>query len=66
MHRRLRVMTEIKLCWSDSAPQKEEAARRGGWWLPDTLRNRDKLCHAAEAGNSLYGDQTHWNEARQA
>lgn len=66
MHRRSRVMTEIRLRWSDSVLQEEDAGSRGGLWLPDTPPNRDKLCHAAEVANGLYGDQTHWIEERQA
>jgi hypothetical protein len=66
MHRRLRVMTEIRLRWSDLVLQEEEAASRGGLWLPDTPRNREKLWRAAELANRLYGDRTHWIEERQA
>jgi hypothetical protein len=35
-------------------------------WGPDTPRNRARLDKAAALGNTLYGDQTHWIEKRQA
>jgi hypothetical protein len=66
MHRRLRVMTEIRLRWSDVVLQEKAADRRSGLWFPDTPHNRDKLYRAAEVANRLYGDQTHWIEERQA
>ncbi|MDR6860504.1 hypothetical protein [Variovorax guangxiensis] len=64
-HRTLRSLFEIRLRWSDEIIQ-ERALRRGGLWVPDTARNRERLDKAVTLGNRLYGEQTHWIEKRQA
>jgi hypothetical protein len=64
-HNTLRVLLEIRLRWSDKA-RPDEPGAAGGLWLPDTPFNRDKLRHAVEVGNRLYGHETHWIEERQA
>jgi hypothetical protein len=61
----LRVLLEIRLRWSDEIHPEESEGERG-LWLPDTPFNRDKLKHAVEVGNRLYGGETHWIEERQA
>jgi hypothetical protein len=66
LHRKLRVMTEIRLRWSDEVPQEDLGDSRGGLWVPDTPRNRERLSRAIELANSLYGQATHWIEERQA
>ncbi|VTU20688.1 hypothetical protein H4CHR_00635 [Variovorax sp. PBS-H4] len=62
----LRALFEIRLRWSDNLIQEEPRPRGGGLWVPDTPRNRERLDKAAALGNTLYGDQSHWIEKRQA
>ncbi|MBT2325144.1 hypothetical protein J7E62_22695 [Variovorax paradoxus] len=61
----LRVLYEIRLCWSDKV-FPDQAHFRSGLWMPDAPHNREKLDHAAAAGNKLYGHETHWVDKRQA
>jgi hypothetical protein len=65
-YRTLRVMLEIKLCCDRHVRVGERHQVEHGLWFPDTPLNRDKLMHAVEAGNKLYGPETYWIEERQA
>jgi hypothetical protein len=62
----LRALFEIRLRWSDKVIQEGPRPYSGGLWVPDTPRNRDRLDKAVALGNTLYGDQKHWIEKRQA
>ena len=64
-YRTLRVMLEIRGCCDRHVPTDERRPSHG-LWFPDTPPNRDKLLHAIEMGNKLYGPETYWIEERQA
>lgn len=65
-HKTLRALFEIRLRWSDELDREKPFSAGGSLWVPDTPRNRDHLDKAMNLGNTLYGDQTHWIEKRQA
>lgn len=64
-YKKLRVLYEIRLRWSDKISPGARHDRLG-LWVPDMAHNRDKLDHAVATGNRIFGYETHWIEKRQA
>jgi hypothetical protein len=59
-------MQEIRLRWAPNIVHHEEQVKDGGLWIPATDETRRDFQIIADAGNEVYGPETHWVEVRDA
>ena len=66
MQRDLRILVEIRLCFSPGIEHVPALDPRLISWIPNLERNRVRLEQATEEANERYGPHTHWIQERQA
>ena len=55
---------EIRLRWDPSARPGRGPGGHAEMWVPDSEKNRKLIADAVSVGNQIYGERTHWIEAR--